>query len=163
MPFCNTYANTILNWIFSKGALTPMTHSKVYIGLSTNDPEASKGAFIELTGDTYTRVLISQYGAVYPDVIGEADNRKILNTKQVNWAKAEADWPRVNGFGLFTDETDGSPFFYGALDLTAEQKNAGGLLVEKGAVALFDPEALNISFPTTDVSTATVTTTTENT
>lgn len=148
MPFSTTYANNILNWTFGKS--TGLSgHTKVYIGLSSNDPEADNGTFTELSGSGYTRVLISQYGETYPDVIGSASARSITNPKQINWTKATADWLNAKGFGLFTAEAGGSPYFYGKLDTEVE--------VPTGAVALFDPNTLKISFPTTDVSEAAAT------
>lgn len=148
MPFSTTYANNLLNWAFGKSqGLT--AHSKVYIGLSSNDPEADNGTFTELSGSGYSRVLISQYGETYPDVIGSASARSITNPKQINWTKATADWLNAKGFGLFTAEAGGSPYFYGKLDTEVE--------VPTGAVALFDPNTLKISFPTTDISEAAAT------
>lgn len=142
MPFCDTYANNILGWAFGKNNLTA-SHSKVYIGLSTNNPEETNGSFNELSGGGYHRVLIGLYNETYPDVIGKPVNRKINNLKQINWTKATADWATANGFGLFTAETGGTPYFYGKL------KNP--VSVESGMVALFDPESLEISFPATDI------------
>ena len=85
MPFSNTYANNILGWAFGKNSLA--NHSKVYIGLCSNDPEADNGTFTELTG----------------------------GNKQITWAKSTADWKQAKGFGLFATETGGTPYFYGKL------------------------------------------------
>lgn len=154
MPFSTTYANNILNWMFGKSN-SLSSHSKVYIGLSSNDPEASNGTFSELSGNGYHRVLISQSGETYPDFISSATNRSITNPKQINWTKATADWPNAKGFGLFTGETGGQPYFYGAL--TDSNGNKTEIEVPTGAVALFDPNTLKISFPTTDISEAAAT------
>lgn len=142
MPFNNTYANNILNWAFGKGSLA--SHSKVYIGLCSNDPEADGGTFTELYGNGYTRVLISQSGQTYPNLIASASDRAITNAYQINWTKATGDWPEANGFGLFTTETGGVPYFYGKLEEP--------VTCVAGAVALFDPQTLKISFPETDTS-----------
>ena len=143
MPFSNDYANKILNFTLAKTeSLNPP--SSVYIGLCTNDPEATGGTFTELSGNGYTRVLISMKGEAYPDVIGTAASRAITNTKQINWTKATGDWAEANGFGLFSAETGGTPFFYGKLD--------NPVSCVAGAVALFDPLTLKISFPATDLS-----------
>lgn len=142
MPFNDSYANGILNYAFAKvSSLT--APSSVYIGLSSNDPEADEGVFTELSGNGYERVLVSVKGQSYPDLIGSASLRQILNTKQINWTKATEDWPLVKGFGLFSSSTGGNPFFYGAL--------AEPVSVTAGSVALFDPGSLNISFPNEDV------------
>lgn len=148
-PFNDTYAENILNWTFGKGTLA--TISKVYIGLCSNDPEAGKGTFNELSGGGYSRVLISQYGQTYPDIMNSADERAITNGSQINWTKFTEN-KRAKGFGLFTSETLGTPYFYGKLELTAEEEAAGGLLIEAGSVALFDPQTLKIEFPTTDTT-----------
>lgn len=154
MPFTDTYANNVLNYLMAKtDSLTPP--AAVYIGLCTNDPEASDGSITELSGGGYHRVMISQRDEVYPDVINRASgsDRMIQNVKQINWTKATANWERVNGFFLSSSPTVGETygiFFYGALDLDEATKEEGGLLVEAGSVCLFDPYALRISFPEVD-------------
>lgn len=150
MPFSDTYANSILNYALSKtSSLT--APSQVWIGLSSNDPEADGGTFTELSGGGYSRVLISQKGETHPNIIGPASDRAITNAYQLNWPKATLDWT-VKGIGLFSSQTGGTPFFYGAIELTEEQIAAGGLVVEAGAVALFDPQTFKISFPATDTT-----------
>lgn len=163
MPFSTTYANNILNYLFSKTS-TLSAPSRVWIGLCTNDPEASKGSFSELSGNGYARVLLHETGATFPNLLSTAGtdytyggtqyegDRNITNLYQINWTKATADWSRVKGFGLFSAASGGTPFFYGALELTDEEAEAGGILCEAGSVMLFDPLALKISFPATDVT-----------
>ena len=148
MPFNTTTANKLLDWTLGNSAVSLSQNTTVYIGLSTNDPEADGGTFTELTGDTYERVLIAQNGASYPNCIGNAANRSIQNTKQINWTKATINWDTVKGFGLFTAKTGGDPYFYGKLE--------ENLNVVAGSVALFDPGALKISFPTSDAAAAAV-------
>lgn len=141
MPFNDSYANSILNNAFGK--ITNMqTPAEVYIGLCSNNPEID-GRFSELSGNGYHRVLISVRSAEYPDVINNASNRMIQNTKQINWTKATGDWVDANGFGLFLTETGGSPYFYGKLEEPVS--------VKSGSVALFDPYAFKVKFPATDV------------
>lgn len=151
MPFSDTYANNILNYLMAKTA-TLTAPATVYIGLCSNDPEADGGTFNELSGGGYARVMISQKGETYPDIISTATSRAITNAKQINWNKATLDWSRFKGFGLFSNPTGGSPFFYGKLELTEEEEAAGGILCEAGAVALFDPQTLKITFPATDAA-----------
>lgn len=143
MPFNDSYANDILNYAFAKTAkLTAPT--SVYIGLCSNDPEADGGTFTELSGNGYSRVLISLKDGTYPNVIGYASGRMIQNTKQINWTKATGDWGDANGFGLFSAGTDGTPFFYGKFEEPVS--------VSAGSVALFDPYAFKITFPEEDVA-----------
>lgn len=154
MPFTNTYANQILDYALAKTA-TLTAPSAVYIGLCTNDPEADGGAISELSGGGYHRVLISQRGETYPNVIGSAAARAISNPYQINWTKATLDWARINGFFLSASSVVGETtqiFFYGKIELSEEDEAAGGLLVEAGAVALFDPNAFKISFAETDIT-----------
>ena len=143
MPYSKTYANNILNWTFGKGNLT--SHNNVYIGLCSNDPEADDGAFTELSGGAYTRVLVSILNQQYPDYIGAANNREIGNAKQINWTKATATWAPAKGFGLFTSATGGTPYFYG--------KFPSPVTCAAGAVMLFDPNSLKISIAATDTET----------
>lgn len=141
MPFSDSYANDILNYLFSK--TTELTAPKqVYIGLCSNDPEADNGTFVELSGNGYSRVLISIKGNEYPTKIANAASRAIQNIEQINWTKATGDWIPAKGFGLFSAPTGGSPFFYGRLEKP--------ITCEAGAVALFDPKSLKVSFPKTN-------------
>lgn len=154
MPFTDSYANGILNYALAKTAQLTAP-SAVYIGLCTNDPEADGGTVREISGGGYARVMLSQKGASYPALIGSASGRSIKNNAQINWTKATADWPRVKGFFLSSSASVGETsavFFYGKLDLPADIEAAGGLLVEAGAVALFDPNTFKIEFPAADVS-----------
>ena len=142
MPFSNDYAHNILNYLFSKtNQLTPP--ESIYIGLSTTDP--TNGSFNEIVGGSngYHRVLICKRGSGYPDVIGSASNRAISNINQINWTKATADWPEAVGFGLFSSEQGGSPFFYGLIETP--------VTCAAGSVALLDPNTMKISFPTADI------------
>ena len=152
MPFTTDYANQILNVAMAKTAQVsaPLT---VYLGLCSNDPEASNGSVTELSGGNYDRIAISAKSSTHPDYMSSASGRAIQNTKQINWTKASVTWARVKGFFLSTSPTVGETygiFFYGKLDLTKEEEAAGGLLVEAGMVALFDPQAFRISFATKD-------------
>ena len=158
MPFSDTYSNEILKFLFAQSnSLSLSKPTTIYIGLSKNDPEAELGTFDELDCNTYERLLIVNAGATLGNYLGDVANRSITNTKQINWTKATANWDKINGFGLFTTAEGGEPFFYGKLDLSEAQEADGGLLIELGAVALFDPGAFKISFSTTDVSEAVAT------
>ena len=143
MPFSTTYANNILNWAMGR-TNTMSGHSKVFIGLCSNDPEADNGTFTELSGNGYGRVLLHQYGETYPSLMNSATDRGVVNGKQIGFTKATGGaWVTANGYGLFTAETGGSPFFY------AKLKNP--VNTPEGAVFLFDPGELKIDFQTTDV------------
>lgn len=141
MPLSTNETNKVLNWMLGKGALT--TKSKVYVALLTNDPEADNGTCTEISGDTYKRVLISQYNESYPAVIGSASDRVVKNIAQINWTKATADWPEVKGLALYETETGGSPFYY--------SKIPQPFTTEKGAVALFEAGNFKIGLQATDV------------
>lgn len=152
MPFSTTYANNILNYLFAKvSSLTPP--SEIYLGFCSNDPEEDGGTITELSGGGYSRVLIAQKGETYPNVIGSASNRAITNTYQINLTKATSDWVEAKGFFFSSSPTVGetsSIFYYAKLDEPYPT-------CESGAVMLFDPGTLQISFPTTDVSAAATT------
>lgn len=155
MPFSTAYANEILNYTLAqtKNILTDAP-LRVYIGLSSNDPEADGGVFNELSGGGYARVLVSdREGVDELNYFGDASGRQISNTKQINWNKATTDWPTVHGFGLFKSNkaTETQPFFYGKIQPVGEDGVAQeGLTVPRGAVALFDAGMLRLSFSTHD-------------
>lgn len=178
MPFSTTYANQLLDMIFARryGVKAPKV---VYLALSKNNPEEDNGRFEEIAGDTYKRLRIAslvedtEYDVPKTsdnydvfnawkasndlNYIGSAANREISNVEQINWTKATArDWDASKGFGLFETPTGGAPFYYGKLDLTAEQVAAGGLICKKDSVMLFDPTKLKITFPTKDSISGTI-------
>lgn len=140
MPFSTTYANDILKYTLSK-TTTLNAPEFVYLGLCSNDPEANNGTFTELSGGNYTRILISQRGETYPNVIGTVSNRKVTNSGQITGNKATAELT-AKGFGLFSAATGGAPFFYGKL--------AQPVTIPVDAVPLFEPGAFGLEFPTTD-------------
>lgn len=180
MPFINTFANNVLNVAMGKtGSISGK--STVYFALgnvpvdSDKNPvfDTSKAAlgFTELSSTTdgvsngYARVMVARRltsgnstanDSAFPH-IGMAADRGIQNDFQVNWNKATQNWERCNAFAIASSPTVGetdSIYFVGGLDLTPADKAAGGLLVEAGAVALFDPETFRIEFPAEDVSIA---------
>lgn len=143
MPFSTTYANNILNWAMGKYA-SLSAHNQIWIGLCSNDPEADNGTFTELSGNGYARVLLSQYNEAYPAIMSSATNRVIKNNAQIGFTRATGGaWDTVNGYGLFTAATGGTPIFYTKLKTPVE--------TPEGAVFLFDPGELKIAFQTTDV------------
>lgn len=142
MPFSTTYANSILNLMMGRTA-SLNGHTLVFLGLSSNDPEADNGTFTELSGKGYGRVLLHQYNETYPALMGTAAARGVTNAKQIGFTKATADWATAKGYGLFTAETGGTPFFYAKLREPVD--------TPAGAVFLFDPGELKIDFQTTDV------------
>lgn len=150
MPLSVTKANSILGYLFGKVQLGAIEN--VYIGLSSNNPEEDNGTFTELSGGNYRRVFISQWNETYPNVMGAASNRSITNQAQITFNKATSDWLTAKGFGLFDAPEGGSPYYYAALDEPFPTTAAG-------AVALFDPQTLKISFLGTDVHEATAATT----
>lgn len=143
MPFTNTYANNILNYVFGKQK-TLTAPTSVYIALSSNDPEADNGTFTELSGGGYARVLISLNGEAYPDYLGSASGRALTNVKQINWSKATADWADIKGFALYDAATNGNMIYYSKV-------TNGTVSIKTGAVALFDPQTLKIGLATVDL------------
>ena len=143
MPFSTTYANNILNWAVGRSN-SLSSHSKVFLGLCSNDPEADGGTFNELSGNGYGRVLLHEYNRDYPALMTSAANRAISNGKQIGFVKATAAWATAKGYGLFTAESgSAAPFFYAKLKNPVD--------TPEGAVFLFDPGELKIAFQTTDV------------
>lgn len=138
MILSETYANNYLSFLLGK-TRTLTAPSTVYIGLSVNNPEIADGdyavgTFKEITGDTYERVTLVINGADFPNLIGEADNRKLTNIAQINWTKTLEGYPDAKGFGLFSEKTGSAPFAMGKL--------ANTLTTPAGAVALFEAGGL---------------------
>lgn len=146
MPFSKHYANSVLNFAFAKNTSISFP-SKAYIGLCSNDPEQDQRIF-ELSGNGYSRVLISAKGEEYPNQMAVATDREIFNAFQINWTKATGDWMEAKGFFITSNTNvvvttdDENVIFYGKLQEP--------VTVEAGMVALFDPRAFRISFPLKD-------------
>lgn len=141
MPFSTDYANDILELAFGF-SLSIKNHNKVFLGLCSNDPEADNGAFTELSGNGYGRVLLHQFGEQYPALMSEPADRLTSNVKQIGFTKATEAWDTVSGYGLFDTETGGTPFFYARLNSPVE--------TPAGAVFLFDPGAFSIGISNVD-------------
>lgn len=180
MPYTNDYTNNILNVSMGKAG-NLAAKSTVYMALGNVpvdedgtpvfDTTATALGFAELSATSdgvsngYSRVLVARRitsgnstvnDSAFPH-IGMAAERGIQNDLQINWTKATIDWERANAFAIASSSEVGetaSIYFVGALDLTPADKEAGGLLVEAGAVALFDPETFRIEFPAEDVAIA---------
>lgn len=150
-PYDSTTANQILNWTMGKANLP--AKSKVYIGLSSTNPEGADGSFSEVSYSGYARVLLNQYGETYPNLMASASGREVKNTYQVNWTKTSEDITVV-GVGLFETPTGGTPYWFAKADMTEEQEEAGGIQIPAGAVPLFDPGVLKIYFTDEDVTEA---------
>jgi hypothetical protein len=143
MPFSTTETQNILNWALGR-ANAPSSKSAVYIGLLTNDPEADNGTCTELSGDTYARVQLTQLNNNGRDLMGNASDRAIQNTKQINWTKATVRWPEVKGIALYTAASGtAAPFYYAKIPQS--------FVVEPGEVALFEAGKLKIAMSATDV------------
>lgn len=182
MPFINSVANSVLNVLFAKStSLSGKTTVYLALGNvpvdgdknPVFDANAPALGFTELSATTgsdnngYTRVLVARritsgsgsstttsVDPMFPH-LSEASDRGIQNTIQINWTKAVVDWARVNAFAISTSGDVGETsniYFVGGLDLSESDKQAGGLLIEAGAVALFDPETFKIEFPAEDVA-----------
>ena len=138
MILSETYANNYLSFLLGK-TKTLTAPTTVYIGLCTNNPEIADGDFAigdfnEIVGDTYERVVLVINGESYPNLIGAAADKKIVNIAQINWTKTLEGYPDAKGFGLFSMKTDGTPFAMGKL--------ANTLTTPAGAVALFEAGGL---------------------
>lgn len=150
MPFTTDICDNILKYYFLRSAAAENIFTrpvKNYIALSTNDPEADGGTFKELTiGENgYQRVLLldrTEEGAHWPDYMSDVADRTVYNEKEIHFNKATADWPTVNGFAIFSAETEGYMVYYAKLD--------NPVSVPADGVALFDPNTLRISFATQD-------------
>lgn len=145
MPFTATETNNILNWALGKSGALP-GKSAVWMALLKNDPEADGGTIDELSGDTYERVLINQYGEAYPALMGTASDRAIKSIAQINWTKATVDWEEVKGIALFTAKTGGTAYYYAKVPTP--------FVTEAGDVALFEAGNFRISMLDTDVDIA---------
>lgn len=133
-------ANSILKTFFAQATSVSVLPSKCYIALSTTTPNADGSNFTEpeigsATG--YTRSLLGINGQSATYIMGTPSEGAISNTKTIFFPKAETSWGTVTYFGLFADETGGTPVFWGALDTPVE--------VLASYVPIFTPGEFSIS------------------
>lgn len=113
-------ANTILNDIFSKN---------YYIGLSTTTPTTSGGNVTEPSSSSgYRRAKLTS--------MGTASDAQIQNTDIIYMGESLSDWGTITHFCIFTQETGGTPIFYGQL--------TNSVNVPTGYVPIFRANAIKV-------------------
>lgn len=143
MRLSDAMANALLAGLIGADSM-PDGFSQVWMGLSTNAPETDGGIFSEVSGAGYGRTLVAINGQAYPDFIGEASGREVANRKQIVFPKATSAYT-VGGFGLFAEESGGSPFAVGNL---GTKKNPKTVDIAEGALPMFEKDgAFNIYAP----------------
>lgn len=143
MRLSDSLANAMLNGLIGVDSM-PEAFTEVWMGLSTNNPEADGGTFNEVSGFGYGRTLVTINGQAYPDFIGGASGREVANKKQIVFPKATGAYD-VAGFGLFENETGGTPFATGYLGTEDSPKTVN---IVEGALPMFERDgAFNIFAP----------------
>ena len=135
MKLSDSYANNYLNFLLGKTKQL-VAPSTVWAGLCTNDPEVD-GAFTEVVGFGYSRILLSVLDETYPNDIASASNREIKNARQLAWPKATGAYT-VKGIGLFTSasqESNPVPFAYGRL---GTEEDPLTVTIADGALPIFE-------------------------
>ena len=144
MPYSVEKRNEFLKLTFpSLNSTSVSAPTKLYLGLSANDPVADGGTFNELTCDTYARVLIARKGEDLPDYMSSVASGKIYNAKQITFNRATVAWTQVKGIGLFENVTGGTPIFYSTLKTPVD--------TAPNQIFTFDPNTFVIQFADTDV------------
>lgn len=133
-------ANNILRTFFAQSTSVSVLSNKCYIALSTTTPDTDGSNFTEPTiGSTtgYQRALLGIYNQSATYIMGTPSNGSITNSKTIFFPKAETSWGTITYFGLFSDETDGTPVFWGELNEPVE--------VLASYVPIFTPGEFTIS------------------
>lgn len=113
-------ADAALNWF--KGTTYPAAPAQVYVALFTATPTARDGTGgTEVTGGSYARVSVpsSAWAAVSSSGSGLTMIEQLLNSGNINFATATANWGTIVGAALMDASTGGNCLEYG--DLTASQ------------------------------------------
>lgn len=103
-------ANQILNSLFPNSDKEGYT----YIGLSTTTPTETGTNFTEPSAaNGYERIKIS--------VMGAASDAQISNNKIITFPLIKNNsWGTVSHFGLFSSESGGTPYLFGAINTPVE-------------------------------------------
>ena len=103
MPVTTYFGNRILDHMLRGQAYTPP--ATVWVGLFTQMPTADQPG-TEVSGGGYAR---------QPAAFSAAVNREIVNSADLQFPTATADWGTVVGFGLFDAETGGNLLVFASL------------------------------------------------
>jgi hypothetical protein len=114
MSVADYYENKILDHMLRAQAFTPP--STVYVALYTTAPTDAGGG-TEVSGGSYAR---------QPVTFSAASGGSIINSADITFPQATADWGTIVAVGLFDASTAGNLLWYGNLT-TSKTVNSGDI------------------------------------
>ena len=126
--FSNYWENKLLDYIFSKGSLTPPV---IYLGLLTAEPGEEGTGLAEPSGNAYQRVQTSASDW------NVSAGGSLDNSGEIIFPMATGNWGTITHFALFDAATGGNMLAYGTL--------SPAKVIGSGAIAKFVESDLAVS------------------
>lgn len=124
-----------------------------YLGLSTSTPNADGSNFKEPTAASYARVQLNVNSAMqYTDVFGIVSDGTVTNVEEIctHECLEEEGWGEFTHFGIFGQETGGTPLAFDLLTDPDGEPDENGvypaktLTITKNKVAVFRKGTLQL-------------------
>ena len=128
-------ANELLNY-FTGRVSSIVSNPAVYIGLSTSTPTATGGNVTEPVGNGYARVLLGNSSQALTLKMSAAANGEITNGEILYFPEATGSWGSCTHLCFFTALTGGTPFAFGALNLSISPTAGTVPLIRVGGLTL---------------------------
>ena len=122
------FLNCIMGNVF-KTKLSPALPDKVYLGLSSTEPNVDGTGVTEpLASAGYSRVELT--------TLGEPVNGVISNNSEVSFPESSASWGTMTHFVLYDDIVDGNLLMFEALTQSRSVETATIVIVKSGGLKL---------------------------
>ena len=122
------FLNCIMGNVF-KTKLSPALPDKVYLGLSSTEPNVDGTGVTEpLASAGYSRVELT--------TLGEPVNGVISNNSEVSFPESSASWGTMTHFVLYDDIVDGNLHMFEALTQSRSVETATIVIVKSGGLKL---------------------------
>lgn len=122
--FSDYLENAIINAVLRNSAYT--SPAAVYLALYTSNPtDADSGT--EVSGGSYARQAVT---------FGAPSNGVAVNSAQVTFPQASADWGTVTHFGIRDASSAGNLLFYAAMTTSKLIENTDQLIIAASALSV---------------------------
>ena len=128
-------ANEILNY-FTGRLMSLAQHAAVYVGLSTSTPTAAGGNVTEPVGNGYARVPLGNSTQALTQKMSAAANGEITSAEIIYFPEATGAWGSCTHLCFFSVMTGGTPFAFGALNLSISPTTGTVPLIRVGGLTL---------------------------
>lgn len=128
------FLNCIMGNVF-KTKTTPVLPEKVYLGLSSSEPD------IDGTNVTEPSTLSGYSRIELTEKLGEPNNGVISNTADISFPESSASWGTITHFVIYDSESDGNLLMFESLTQNRSVETATIVTIKAGnlTVTLANP------------------------